>query len=159
MFTTYGKVVSSRRSSLWRTAWLLTGDIHKAGDLLQTELLKAWRRWDNVSRDGSVERYVRRTLVTTCTDRWRRRWRGEIATARLPDPTSHRRCGSRRPRHDVMAARGRLTRGQRAVVVLRYFNDLTDADGRGTRLQCRYGEKPDVACHGGLALLADASAG
>ncbi len=123
---TFEEFVSGRSSRLWRTAWLLTGDAHKAEDLLQTALLKAWRRWDEISRDGSVEGYVRRTLVTTYTDWWRRRWTGEVPTETLPDTASSHAADLAALRHDVASALAQLTRGQRAVVVLRYFDDLTE---------------------------------
>ncbi|MEP6666226.1 MAG: sigma factor [Nocardioidaceae bacterium] len=77
--------VATRSGDLWRSAWLLTGDAHKAEDLLQTALLKVWRRWPSIARDGAVEGYVRRVLVTTYTDWWRRKWTGEVPSEVLPE--------------------------------------------------------------------------
>jgi RNA polymerase sigma-70 factor (sigma-E family) len=133
--------VASRSPALWRSAYLLTGDRHKAEDLLQIALVKTWRRWPRIARDGAVEGYVRRVLVTTYTDWWRRRWNAEVPAARLPDlPTE---SGPDSPevaaiRHDVLAALARLSRGQRAVIVLRYFDDLTEQQ-TATALGCSVG--------------------
>lgn len=119
--------VASRSSALWRSAWLLTGDPHKAEDLLQTALVKCWRRWDRIARDGSVEGYARRCLVTTYTDWWRRAWNRELPSGALPEPVSSWDADVADLRQDVLTALATLTRGQRAVVVLRYFDDLTEA--------------------------------
>lgn len=123
---TFEQFVTSRSSSLWRSAWLLTGDAQKAEDLLQTALLKAWRRWDSIARDGSVEGYVRRCLVTTYTDWWRRAWNRELPSSALPERSTTGETDLVDLRHDVLTALATLTRGQRAVVVLRYFDDLTE---------------------------------
>ena len=79
----FEEFVAARAPDLWRSAWLLTGDAHKAEDLVQVALLKCWRRWDSITADGSVEGYVRRTLVTTYTDWWRRKWNAETAMAAI----------------------------------------------------------------------------
>ena len=124
----FEEFVAARSRDLWRSAWLLTGDAHKAEDLLQTALVKAWRRWSSIARDGAVEGYVRRALVTTYTDWWRRKWTGEIPTAELPDGARvDPESSGVELRRDVLAALATLSRGQRAVIVLRYFDDLTEA--------------------------------
>src|SRR6478735_10555567 len=108
--------VAARSPALWRSAYLLTGDPHRAEDLLQTALVKAWRRWDRSERREAVEACVRAALVSTYTDWWRRRWNGEIPTGELPEtPVS---AGSPEVRRDVLTALARLPRGQRAVIVL-----------------------------------------
>lgn len=127
--TTFDDFVAARSTALWRSAYLLTGDRHKAEDLLQAALVKTWRRWDRLDSrtDQTAEAYVRRALVTTYTDWWRRRWRGEVPTAELPDeargPDEAARADVRR---DVLVALAGLSKGQRAVLVLRYFDDLTE---------------------------------
>jgi RNA polymerase sigma-70 factor (sigma-E family) len=122
----FDEYVAARSRALWRSAWLLTGDRHRAEDLVQTALLKCWRRWDRITDAEAVEAYVRRTMVTTYTDWWRRRWNGELPTSELPEPEPPA-AADPGLRHDVLAALARLPRGQRAVVVLRYFDDLTEA--------------------------------
>lgn len=122
----FEEFVAARSGALWRSAWLLTGDAQKAEDLLQTALLKVWRNWSTIARDGAVEGYVRRALVTTYTDWWRRKWSAEVPTEHLPETADGRRDDEVSTRHDVMTALAGLTRGQRAIVVLRYFDDLTE---------------------------------
>ncbi|WP_377321297.1 SigE family RNA polymerase sigma factor [Pimelobacter simplex] len=122
----FEEYVAARGAALWRSAWLLTGDRHKAEDLVQTALMKCWRRWSRIEDAAAVEAYVRRTMVTTYTDWWRRRWNGELPTTELPDEPD-RATPDPGIRQDVLVALARLPRGQRAVVVLRYFDDLTEA--------------------------------
>lgn len=123
----FEEYVAARGRALWRSAWLLTGDAHRAEDLVQASLVTCWRRWDRIAHDGSVDGYVRKVLVTTYTDWWRRRWTGEVPTSVLPE---HRPQGADQAlieeRHDVLAALSRLPRGQRAVIVLRFYDDLTE---------------------------------
>ncbi|UMG93363.1 SigE family RNA polymerase sigma factor [Nocardioides sp. TF02-7] len=119
--------VAARGDALWRSAWLLTGDHQLAEDLLQTALAKSWRAWTRVGADG-FEAYVRRVLFTTYAAWWRRRWRGERPTAELPErPAARDDTADSDTRGDLVAALAELPRGQRAVVVLRYFDDLTEA--------------------------------
>jgi RNA polymerase sigma-70 factor (sigma-E family) len=123
--------VATRSRALWRSAWLLTGDAQKAEDLLQTALVKVWRRWPKVAKGGAVEAYARRALVTTYTDWWRRKWTGEVPTDVLPERSADGDTGSADLsdlRRDLVLALARLSRGQRAVVVLRYFDDLTEVE-------------------------------
>jgi len=122
---TFEEFVASRGRDLWRTAWLLTGDAHKAEDLVQTALMKCWRRWSSIADDGAVEAYVRRTMVTTYTDWWRRKWNAERPTEVLPDVNQV--DGDPGLRQDTLVALATLPRGQRAVVVLRFYEDLTEA--------------------------------
>ncbi len=123
----FEEFVAARSASLWRSAYLLTGDPQRAEDLLQTALVKAWRRWDRIERREAVESYVRAAIATTYTDWWRRRWNGEVSTGTLPDlaPPGADEADEVEVRRDVLAALDLLPRGQRAVVVLRYFDDLT----------------------------------
>ena len=119
--------VSARGADLLRTAWLLTGDHQRAEDLVQTALGKVWPHWARITRDGSgsYDAYVRRVMMTTYIAWWRRRWNGEYPTAALPEqPTTDRDLDQRR---DLLTALAALPKGQRAVVVLRYFEDLTEA--------------------------------
>jgi RNA polymerase sigma-70 factor (sigma-E family) len=143
----FEEFVAARSADLWRSAYLLTGDAHKAEDLLQTALVKVWRRWPSVARDGAVEGYVRRALATTYTDWWRRKWTGEVPVDVLPEPIGSGSAGRETHpnetdvsvvRHDVLTALATLTRGQRAVIVLRYFDDLTEQQ-TAAALKCSVG--------------------
>jgi len=121
--------VAARSAALLRTAWLLTGDWALAQDLVQTSLVKAWPRWDRIERQDEPEAYVRRVMVTTYATWWRRRWRNEVPGGTVPDSaTVHDPLESVDQRAALGAALATLSRGQRAVVVLRYFHDLSEAD-------------------------------
>ncbi|ANH39970.1 RNA polymerase sigma-E factor [Nocardioides dokdonensis FR1436] len=120
-FTAY---VVARRPALLRTAYLLTGDLHDAEDLVQLALAKVVPRWGRI--DGDPEPYVRRVLVHENISRWRRRrWREQSAEV-LPEATAG---PSRIDHEDVWLLRdalATLTPKQRAVVVLRYLDDLSE---------------------------------
>lgn len=122
---TFEEYVATRGRALWRSAWLLTGDAQRAEDLVQTALVKCWQHWDRIAADGAVDGYVRRALMTTFLDWRRRRWSGEVATADLPDVRSW--DADLAGRQDLLAALARLPRRQRAVIVLRFYDDLTEA--------------------------------
>ncbi|WP_141015099.1 SigE family RNA polymerase sigma factor [Nocardioides sambongensis] len=120
--------VAARSGALLRTAFLLTRDHAAAEDLLQTALTKAWFRWGRI--DGDPEPYVRKILVNTYASWWRRKWNGEQPTEEMPEPrpSGHGLEVDRvQTGHDLWDAVGRLPRRQRAVVVLRFFEDLTEA--------------------------------
>jgi RNA polymerase sigma-70 factor (sigma-E family) len=118
--------VVARSRQLQRTAYLLTRDHHLAQDLVQTTYAKVWPSWSRISDDP--EAYVRRVMLNTYTSWWRRKWRGEMPTGELPE--QGRAGGQRRieDRAGLMAALGRLPARQRAVVVLRYFEDLSEVE-------------------------------
>ncbi len=119
----FAAYVVGRRRSLLRAAWLLTGDWHLAEDLVQTALAKAYLAWRRIDEPDA---YVRRVLVTTYVTWWRRRWNAEQPTGELPDtPADAVDTDLRRQVLDVLRT---LPRRQRAVVVLRYFEDLTEAE-------------------------------
>ncbi|WP_110181051.1 SigE family RNA polymerase sigma factor [Nocardioides solisilvae] len=128
--------VVARSPGLLRTAYLLTRDHALAEDLLQTALAKAWAAWRRI--DGDPEPYVRRILVTTYASWWRRRWNDERPTERLPDPGSADGTGAADDSHDLWHALGRLPRRMRAVVVLRFFEDLSVSE-TAALLQCSPG--------------------
>lgn len=119
--------VAARSPRLLRVCYLLTRDWAAAEDLLQTSLAKAWFAWDRVADEP--EAYVRAVIANTYASWWRRRWRGEVPTGELPDLALPDRRDAVREvdeRDEVWAALGRLPRRQRAVVVLRFFEDLTE---------------------------------
>ncbi|RVX40422.1 RNA polymerase sigma-70 factor (sigma-E family) [Nonomuraea polychroma] len=114
--------VVARSDRLLRTAYLLTRDWGVAEDLLQESLAKAWFAWPGIDEP---EAYVRKVLVTTYTSWWRRRWRRELPSADLPDAPSYDPAG---PREELWKAVGRLPARQRAVIVLRFYEDLPVAE-------------------------------
>ena len=113
--------VTTRGRALWRSAWLLTGDAHRAEDLVQTALTRTYPHFARIGPDG-FESYLRTALFRTYLSWWRRRWTGELPdevdTGGVDDPDVAMR-------HDVRRALAALPRQQRAVVVLTYFDDLT----------------------------------
>ena len=121
----FSDFVAVRSPGLLRTAYLLTRDHALAEDLLQTALTKAWFAWGRIDRDP--EPYVRRILVTTYASWWRRRWNGEHATEVLPERGTGDATAAADLGHDLWTAMGRLPRRMRAVVVLRYYEDLSVA--------------------------------
>jgi RNA polymerase sigma-70 factor (sigma-E family) len=121
----FDEFVATRSRTLLRTAYLLTGEHALAEDLVQTALAKAWFAWGRI--DGPPEPYVRRVLVTTYATWWRRKWQGERPTGSLPQvPTAA--STSVEDRDALWRALAVLPRRQRAVVVLRYYEDLSEAD-------------------------------
>jgi RNA polymerase sigma-70 factor (sigma-E family) len=118
--------VVARYAALLRTAYLLTGDHHDAEDLLQASLVKAVGAWRRI--EGDPEPYVRTILVRQNVSRWRsRRWR-EVATEDLPEAAWE--TDATEGADDRLALRralGVLAPRQRAVIVLRYYEDLTEA--------------------------------
>jgi RNA polymerase sigma-70 factor (sigma-E family) len=118
----FDEFVAARSGALLRTAYLLTGNHQDAEDLVQTALLKAVPRWRKVREH---EPYVRRILVHESISRWRRRrWR-ETSTETLPElPAAADDVDGRLVLRRALA---QLAPRQRAVIVLRYFDDLTEA--------------------------------
>ena len=115
--------VVARTPALSRTAYLLTGDAHLAEDLVQTALLQAAKAWHRINE--SPEAYVRRILYTQNVSWWRRRKHTEV-TLKGHDPPAA--TADRDLRLSLEAALARLTARQRTVLVLRYFEDLTEVE-------------------------------
>jgi RNA polymerase sigma-70 factor (sigma-E family) len=117
--------VASRSQALLRSAYLLVQDEGLAEDLLQTALTKAWFAWRRIEEP---EAYVRRIMVTTSASWWRRRWNGETPTDEPEVSLMAGRPDEPANAQDMWVAIGHLPRGQRAVVVLRYLEDRTEAE-------------------------------
>ena len=121
--------VAARSTALLRTAYLLTHDRALAEDLLQTALTKAWFSWERI--EGRPEAYVRKILVNTYSTWWRRKWNGEEPSDALPETGAGVRTTEAMradDRTDLWHALGRLPKRQRAVVVLRFYEDLSEAE-------------------------------
>jgi RNA polymerase sigma-70 factor (sigma-E family) len=116
--------VRTRSPHLLRVAYLLTRDHNHAEDLLQTALARSWSAWHRI--DDNPEPYVRRVLVNTYAS-WRgRRWHGELPSESLPEPALTAPQSEVDNRDEVWRALGRLPHQQRAVLVLRYFEDMSE---------------------------------
>jgi RNA polymerase sigma-70 factor (sigma-E family) len=120
--------VLGSQARILRFAELLTGDRHVAEDLTQHGLAKLYASWRRL-RNGNPEQYVRRCVVNANTDRWRRgTWR-ENAQAAIPERSDHFDLASSLAERDfVMRALAELTPTERAVVALRYYNDLSESE-------------------------------
>ena len=124
----FAQFVEARERALQRTAWLLTGDWALAEDLVQTALVRAWPRWERILRRDDPEIYVRRVMVNTWSTWYRRKWRGEKPAAAMPDSAAAGDLAAEvAVRLAVRQALGSLPRRQRAVLVLRIYDDLSEA--------------------------------
>ncbi len=106
---------------LMRSTFLLTGDLHRAEDLVQEALVKVADRWVRV-RDANPDAYVRTIIFRDNVSWWRR---GPVLVANVPDRPAEHDDDSTERRLVVQAALGRLTPKQRAVLVLRFYDDLS----------------------------------
>ena len=133
----FDEFVEASSRSLLQAAWLLTGDWATAEDLVQLTLLQAWRRWDSIGPDARYG-YARRVLLNRYLTGRRRRWSGERSS---PDIGTGIGTGPEAPqsmpgdsmhgidlRTSLRSALATLPAKQRAVVVLRYFCDVAEAD-------------------------------
>jgi RNA polymerase sigma-70 factor (sigma-E family) len=112
-------------ASLYRTAYLMLGDAAEAEDLVQTALAKTYAAWSKVRDVNAAPAYARTVLVNTASSWFRKRsWRNERPTEALPDIVEERDLSDRPAVMDALAA---LPPRQRAVIVLRYYEDLSVA--------------------------------
>jgi RNA polymerase sigma-70 factor (sigma-E family) len=127
----FERFVARSGRTLLRTAWLLTGDQGHAEDVLQTVLERTARRWERL--EGEPEAYARRAVVNLATDRWRRE------RARVAEVPMHESVSSTTPspgdataiidlRDQLLSDLRTLPPRQRAVLVLRFFHDLDEAE-------------------------------
>jgi RNA polymerase sigma-70 factor (sigma-E family) len=124
----FAQFVEARQHALQRTAWLLTGDWAAAEDLVQTALVRSWPRWERIRRRDDPEIYVRRAMVNTWASWRRRRWWGERPSDAVPDVQAIGDVATEvAMRIAVQGALRSLTARQRAVLVLRVFDDLSEA--------------------------------
>jgi RNA polymerase sigma-70 factor (sigma-E family) len=121
--------VSARSTALLRTAYLLTGDPHTAEDLLQSALAKTYASWGRIHEKAALDAYVRRVMVNTRATWWRRNWRNERPTEQIPEPPGHDDDSAAAAERDHLWAHlAELPPRQRAVLVLRYYEDLPEAE-------------------------------
>jgi RNA polymerase sigma-70 factor (sigma-E family) len=129
-----------------RVAHQLTHDHAAAEDLLQTALAKVWRVWSRL--DGDPEPYVRKVLFTTYASWWRTASFQERPTAALPDAGESSTADAQAESDRMWRALARLSRRQRAVIVARYYLDLSEAQAADL-LGCSIGS---VKTHASRAL-------
>lgn len=119
----YIEYVTARAPTLQRTAYLLSGDVHRGADLVQTVLTSLYTRWQRVRRVENIDAYVRKMLVHAFLNEKRRPWYRISLLADVPD---ERQTVEPRPedRAVLVAALAQLPQRQRAVLVLRFLWDL-----------------------------------
>ncbi|WP_312881492.1 SigE family RNA polymerase sigma factor [Actinomadura alba] len=120
--------VAARGPTLLRAAMLLTSDRAEAEDLLQSALAKTYLAWDRINDRAAVDGYVRRAMVNTQISWWRRRKLEVYPTDELPEQPvdDHTR---RSELHDALGrALDKLPKRQRLAVMLRYYEDMSEAE-------------------------------
>jgi RNA polymerase sigma-70 factor (sigma-E family) len=127
----YERFVRARTPALLRSAYLLTGDQHLAEDLVQEALARTHRAWRRLFATGNAEAYARKIMYHQQVSLWRRRRVAEVFPGTLPDLAgrgAHDHAGPTALRLAVERALVALSPRQRAVIVLRYFEDRTEAE-------------------------------
>ncbi|MCX5214381.1 SigE family RNA polymerase sigma factor [Kitasatospora sp. NBC_00240] len=128
----YTSFVRARSAALFRTALLLTGERHTADDLVQSTLERVYRNWRRVRSADVPEAYARRILVNLANDRWRRQ--RSHPEAPLPDDAGGGRVDPYQGvdvRDELMRTLQTLPTSMRTVLVLRYFEELSDVEIAG----------------------------
>ncbi len=128
---TYEEFADSRLSALLRYAVMLTGDPYTAEDLVQDTMVRVQLNWKRVSHSDSPDRYVRRMLTNQFIDLRRGSWWRRVLLRAEADPavavpTDHAHDSAERDR--VWGMLGRLPKRQRAALVLRFYEDMSDQE-------------------------------
>jgi len=158
----FAEYFSARSDTMRATAYLMCGDWHRSEDLVQATFTKLYLAWNRVSRHEVLDGYTRRTLVRTFLDQQRRGWFRRERVAEPPPggntstgPAQHAVDGSRHPgiedRLVLLDALANVPPRQRAVLVLRYWEDLS-IEETAALLGCSAGTVKSQAARG-LAVL------
>jgi RNA polymerase sigma-70 factor (sigma-E family) len=154
----FTEFVRTRGDHHLRLAVLLTGDWHAGEDLAQASLAKLYRAWPRLDTATEPDAYLHRIMVNTRRSWWRARWRRETPSADLPEHAYGEDAADRHALGAIVRqALARLPRQQRAVLVLRYFADLPEAEVAGI-LGCSTGSVKTHA-HRGLRALREQLSG
>ena len=124
----FREFVSSRGRALLRSAYLMTGNLADAEDLVQSALAKTYQAWDRIEDRKALDGYVRRAMVNTHISWWRRRRVDEYPTDDIPDQPAADTSDNSELHDTLQRAIDRLPQRMRAAVVLRYFEDMTEAE-------------------------------
>jgi RNA polymerase sigma-70 factor (sigma-E family) len=120
--------VAARSVALLRTGYLLVGDVGRAEDLLQTALVKTYLAWSRIRDTSSIEGYVRRTMVTTATSWWRGRRYRERVVDQVPEVATTDGVADLVERDAMWEHLQVLPAKQRAVIVLRFYEGMAEAE-------------------------------
>lgn len=123
----FAEFVSARMPAVLRWAHLLTGDRGRAEDLVQHAFAATYRHWRRIDPERA-EAYVRRAVLNAHLSWWRRGWRAEQSMGELPERPGPDRTGDVDERDAMWTALAALPPRQRAVLVLRYYEDLPEAE-------------------------------
>ena len=124
----FSELVAARSGALFRTAFIVVGDHQLAQDLLQEALVKAYVAWPRLRDTTKAEAYVRRTIVTTAISWRRRRSFHERPVAFLPEARRADETERLATQDEMWEQVRSLPPRQRAALVLRYYEDLSEAD-------------------------------
>ena len=124
----FHEYVTSRSGSLLRMAYLLTRNRADAEDLVQAALAKTYQAWDRIEDRAAVDGYVRRAMVNTHISWWRRRRVEEYPTDEIPDQPVIDHASDSAVQDALRRAIERLPQRMRAAVVLRYYEDMSEAE-------------------------------
>jgi RNA polymerase sigma-70 factor (sigma-E family) len=124
----FREYVAARGGALLRMAYLLTGNRSDAEDLLQAALAKTYLAWARINDRAALDGYVRRAMVNTQISWWRRRKIEEYPTDQVPELVVQDPANDRDTRDALWRALSRLPKRQRAALVLRFYEDLPEAE-------------------------------
>ncbi|MFJ9315544.1 SigE family RNA polymerase sigma factor [Pimelobacter simplex] len=125
----FAEWMGARQAALQRTAYLLAGDHHTAEDLVATTLAKVYLAWDRIDRREAVDAYARRILLNENNSLWRRAWRRrEVTSDEVPDWIAHHDDHDEGSAAEVWRLLATLPPRQRSVLVLRYYEQLSEAE-------------------------------
>ncbi|MGI8679871.1 MAG: SigE family RNA polymerase sigma factor [Jatrophihabitans sp.] len=148
----FTEFVREHTSALLRTAYLLTGSALGAEELVQDTLVRLYPKWDRVAEADVPLAYVRRSLSNACINQHRRASRREFAYADVPETMDQYDATVQlADRDEIWAGLAELPQRQRAALVLRFFEDLDDAD-TADALGCRVGTVRSLVSRGLTAL-------
>jgi RNA polymerase sigma-70 factor (sigma-E family) len=125
----FAEFASTRSPALFRAAYLMVGQRGLAEDLLQEALTKTYVAWPRLRDTGNAEAYARKAITTTAISWWRRKaWKAEVPRDDLPDQSAAEPGAAVDERDWLWTELQLLAPRQRAAIVLRYYEDLTEAD-------------------------------
>jgi RNA polymerase sigma-70 factor (sigma-E family) len=150
--------VVSRQTRLRRAAYAICGDWHRADDLTQIAFVKLYGAWEQIRDHAALDAYVRRCLMRVAVDESRRPWRRERAVEVLPEVTDQSGIAADIAtgvvdREFVRLAMAEVPAGQRAVLVLRYYEGM-DVSATAAALECSEGNVKSQTARGLAALKA-----
>jgi RNA polymerase sigma-70 factor (sigma-E family) len=124
----FAEFVSARSAALHRAAYLMVGDAGLAQDLVQKALTKTYVAWPRLHDIGNAEAYTRKAITTTAISWFRRKqWSHERPTGRVPETGAAGHAEAATQSAWLWEALLGLPARQRAAIVLRYYEDLTEA--------------------------------